>query len=74
MAEFFNNNASAVFALLGVLVTGLVSSLSITKEAKLRLVEKILDKKLKAHEHVITIANQMRTMVALIVPPAQEVN
>lgn len=69
MIEFFEKYSTAMFALSGVVVGALIPAIfnlfSITKETKLRLIEKVLNKKLEAHEHLITVANQMRTMVAL---------
>lgn len=37
--------------------TGIINYVSKTKESKLRLTEKLLDKKLMAHESLINIAN-----------------
>jgi len=69
MAEFFTKYDTALFALsgvlLGALITGAIDYFSKTKETKLRLAEKLLDKKLQAHEHLITVASQIRTMVLL---------
>ena len=69
MIEFFTENASAIFAIIGALagslLTGVISYFSMTKEAKLRVVEKIIDKKLDAHEQLINVIGQIRTMVLL---------
>lgn len=69
MTEFLFENASAVFALIGVLsgavTTGLINYLLTKKETKLRIIEKLLDKKLEANENLIDIANLIRTMVLL---------
>lgn len=67
--EFLMKNASAIFALAGVLsgalITGAISYLLKTKETRLRLTEKVLDRKLGAHERVIDIANLLRSMVII---------
>lgn len=69
MEEFFIQNASAIFALLGAAVgafiTGLISYAAKTKESKLRITEKLLDKKLEAHESLLSIVSWIRTMVLL---------
>ncbi|OBT08550.1 hypothetical protein A9264_04770 [Vibrio sp. UCD-FRSSP16_10] len=66
MAELLIKNASAVFAILGVLlgaiVTGLFGYFGKSRETKLKLAEKIVDKKLDAHDQIINLANSMRTM------------
>ncbi|WP_169729903.1 hypothetical protein [Hydrogenovibrio kuenenii] len=62
-------NSSAIFALsgaiLGSLLTGLIGYVSITKQTKLRLVEKVLDRKTEAHEELINFIGVMRTTVQL---------
>ncbi len=67
MNAFLTSNAPAIFALAGVifgtLVTGMISYLSVTKEMKLRLTEKLLDKKLAAHESLLNIVGLIRTMI-----------
>ncbi|BCD98108.1 hypothetical protein [Marinagarivorans cellulosilyticus] len=69
MEEFLTSNASAIFAIfgaiLGSLVTGFLSYLSKTKEAKLRITEKVLDRKLDAHESLINLVGLIRSMVLL---------
>lgn len=69
MAEFLINNASAVFALLGALsgaiVTGVINFSLKKRETKLRITEKLLDKKLDAHETLIEITNVIRSMALL---------
>lgn len=69
MINFITSNASAVFALLGALlgaiVTGFINYLLNTKETKLRIVEKVLDKKIEAHESLVDIVNKIRSMVLL---------
>lgn len=53
MEELLVKNASAVFAiiggLLGAIVTGLFGFYGKSRETKLKLAEKIVDKKLEAH-------------------------
>ena len=67
--EFIKSNASAVFGLLGALGGGLVSFLASwllkKREYSLRLWDKLLEKRIKAHENVIAAALEMRVMVAL---------
>lgn len=69
MEEFLVQNASAIFALsgatLGALISGVISYATKTKEAKLRITEKLLDKKLEAHESLLSIVSWIRTMVLL---------
>lgn len=66
MEELLVNNASAVFAiiagLLGAIVTGLFGLFGKSRETKLKLAEKIVDKKLEAHDQIINLANLMRVM------------
>ncbi|WP_121627338.1 hypothetical protein [Poseidonibacter antarcticus] len=69
MINFINEYSDAIFALLGAFGGGLISffaSWMIKKrEFTLRLWDKLLDKRIKAHEDVITMALEMRIMVAL---------
>jgi hypothetical protein len=66
--EFIYSNASAVFGLLGALGGGLVSFLAswlLTKrEYNLRLWDKLLERRIRAHENLIAVALEMRVMVA----------
>jgi hypothetical protein len=65
-SEFVRANASAVFALLGAAVGGLFSFLGSwllrKREYDLRLWEKLLDRRVNAHEAVIQAALEMRRM------------
>jgi hypothetical protein len=67
--EFIDNNASAVFGLLGALGGGLVSFLASwllkKRDYNLRLWDKLLERRIKAHESVIAVALEMRVMVTL---------
>ena len=69
MEEFLIKNASAVFALIGALmgtfITGVITYKTKTKEAKLRITEKLLDRKLAAHESLINTVGIIRSMVLL---------
>ncbi|MBI4442951.1 MAG: hypothetical protein HY649_06200 [Acidobacteria bacterium] len=69
MEEFLNQNASAIFALLGALGGGLLSffgSWLLTKrDYNLRLWDKLLERRITAHENVIAAALEMRVMVPL---------
>lgn len=66
MEELLVKNASAVFAiiggLLGAIITGLFGFYGKSRETKLKLAEKIVDKKLEAHDQIINLANLMRVM------------
>jgi len=69
IVEFLQANSGALFALVGVLIGGLISyltNLSLSKrDLKLRLREKILDKRIQAHEQVIQLSKSLRKMVIL---------
>ena len=69
LLEFLKQNASAIFALLGgisgSLLTGLFVYISKSKETKLRVAEKIVDRKLQAHDSLIDMVGLIRTMVLL---------
>ncbi|MFA0081960.1 hypothetical protein AB4383_07985 [Vibrio breoganii] len=66
MEELLVQNASAVFALIGgvfgAVIAGLFGFYGKSRETKLKLAEKIVDKKLEAHEQIINLANLMRGM------------
>lgn len=66
---FLQKNASAIFALLGVisgsLLAGIFGYLSKSRETKLRITEKVVDRKLQAHDNLIDFLGQIRTMVLL---------
>ena len=67
--EFINSHASAIFVLLGALGGGLVSFLSSwllkKRDYNLRLWDKLLERRIKAHENVIAVALEMRVMLGL---------
>lgn len=67
--EFIDSNASAVFGLLGALGGGLVSFLASwllkKREYNLRLWDRLLERRIKAHENVIRVALEMRVVVPL---------
>ena len=69
LEELLVQNASAVFTIIGVLlgsvVTGAFGYFSKSRETKLKLAEKIVDKKLEAHDQIINLANSMRTVVVV---------
>lgn len=69
LVEFLEKNASAIFALLGAisgsLLTGLFGYIAKSKETKLRVTEKIIDKKIQAHDNLIDLISLIRTMVLL---------
>lgn len=67
MEEFITQNSNAIFALIGTLlgtcVTGAINYFTKTKETKLRLAEKLLNKKIEAHESLIRLIGLIRSMV-----------
>jgi hypothetical protein len=67
--EFLVENASAVFALAGVLsgaiIAGFINFLLKRRDIKSRMGEKLFEKKLEAHESLMNIANVIRSMVLL---------
>jgi hypothetical protein len=69
IAAFLRENASAVFALLGALGTGVISLFTAwllrRQDHSLRLWEKIAERRLRAHENLLESAMDMRVMVAL---------
>ena len=69
MEQIIRDNASAVFALLGTFI-GVTLTLIGTwvlqsQEAKTRLLEKVLDRRIQAHEKVIELSKSLRGMVSL---------
>jgi hypothetical protein len=72
MPEFLTHNIAALLALAGVLVGGLVTGgISLlnawvmrNRDFKLKLWEKILDRRISAHEAVLEISLKMRLMVS----------
>jgi hypothetical protein len=68
-SQFFQQNASAVFALLGAAGGGFLSFLGTwllrKREYDLHLWEKLLDRRISAHEAVIQTALELRGMVPL---------
>ena len=69
MSDFIATNATAIFTLVGValgaIATGASNYLVKSKESKLRLIEKLLDKKLQAHDEFITLISIVRQIVEL---------
>ena len=67
--EFITKNTSAIFGLLGVLGGSLffflTSWLIKKREYSLRLWDKLLERRIKAHENVLTVAIEMRVMVPM---------
>lgn len=66
LKDFLITNASAIFAITGAVIgatlTGLINYFSKTKDVKLRIIEKLIDKKLLAHEKIINLIQKIRTM------------
>lgn len=71
MADFITDNASAIFALIGIalgaMLTFIGSWLLRRRELSLRLWEKLVDRRIEAHERVIEVVKSLRT-VFLIEP------
>lgn len=73
MAEFLVHNAAAVLALFGVLLGGILTGLwsfasgwiMRNRDLDLKIWEKLLDRRLAAHEAVIKLAKVLRRMVPL---------
>lgn len=69
MIDFIQSNASAVFALsgaiAGALITAFFAFISKSREVKLRVAEKIIDKRITAHESTLRLCKTIRTMVLL---------
>jgi hypothetical protein len=54
----------AATGLIGVIVGSMFSLIGKRKETRLRIIEKVFDKRLKAHEDILDLAKQMRTTVS----------
>lgn len=69
MMDFLKQNASAVFGILGALggagLTSFAAWFLRKRDYDLRLWEKLLDRRIRAHEQLIKVALEMRVMVAL---------
>ncbi len=69
MEEFLTQNASAIFGLAGAFLGGLLSFIASwmikNREYSLRIWQMLLDRRIKAHENLISLAMEMRVMVGL---------
>ncbi len=69
MEIFLQENASAIFGLLGAFLGGLLSFTATwvmkNREYTLRVWDRLLERRIKAHENLISIALDMRVMVTL---------
>ena len=69
MEQIIKDNASAIFALLGTLAGATLTFVGTwilqSQEAKNRLLEKVLDKRIQAHEKVIELSKFLRQMTSL---------
>ncbi|AHI30192.1 hypothetical protein [Marinobacter similis] len=69
MEEFFIQNASAIFGLVGAFLGGLLAFVASwmikNREYSLRIWQILLERRIKAHENLINIAMEMRVMVGL---------
>jgi len=68
LIDFLNQHSSAIFALLGALGGGIISFVASwmlkKRDFSLRIWDKMFDKRIKAHENVISMALEMRVMVS----------
>jgi hypothetical protein len=66
MDEFIKNNATALFTILGVVIgiigSFMTASFVANRESKLKLREKILDKRIESHERIISLSHSLRAM------------
>ncbi len=69
MEEFITNNASAIFGLAGAFLGGLLSFIALwmikNREYALHIWQILLERRIKAHENLISAAIEMRVMVGL---------
>lgn len=69
MDQLIRDNISAIFTLIGIFVGAALSFLGTLvlnrNEAKTRLLEKVLDRRIAANEQVIKLAHSMRLMVSM---------
>jgi len=69
MEQIIRDNANAIFALLGVLSGAILTFFGTwtlqNQEAKTRLLEKILDRRIQAHENMIELAKLFRGVTIL---------
>ena len=67
--NILSDNIVAVFALLGTIIGASLTFLSswflAGRETKLRLREKLLDRRIEAHEQIILLTPTIRTMISL---------
>jgi len=69
LEEFLTEYSTALFTLVGVLLGALASfmtsSFMAKKETRLKLREKILDRRIGAHEQIVDLSHSMRVMIPL---------
>lgn len=69
MQQIVQDNANAIFAILGTLVGAALTFLGTwflqSQQAKQRLLEKVLDRRIQAHENVIELSKLLRIMFSL---------
>jgi hypothetical protein len=72
MEQVIKDNANAIFALLGTLAGAALTFFGTwilqSQEARSRLLEKVLDKRIQAHEKVIELSKILRQMTSLSYP------
>ena len=66
--QFANSNASAIFALFGAFVGGVLSFIAAVvlkqREFSLQIRSKLVERQMAAHERILRLAEDMRVMVA----------
>lgn len=69
MEQIIKDNASAIFALLGTLAGATLTFVGTwilqSQEARNRLLEKVLDRRIQAHENIIELSKLLRGMISL---------
>jgi hypothetical protein len=69
MEQLIQDNASAIFAILGMLAGAALTFIGTwilqNQEAKTRLMEKVLDRRIRAHENIIELSKPFRGMMSL---------
>jgi hypothetical protein len=69
MEQIIRDNISAIFALLGTIAGATLTFVGTwilkNREAKTRLLEKVLDRRIQAHENVIELSKMFRVMTSL---------
>jgi hypothetical protein len=69
IGDFLATNAAAVFAIAGAIIgamaTLIATMIQTSREPRFRLLEKVMDRRIAAHESVVSLSHSLRTMIAL---------